>query len=168
MPSFHERKWEMSKNWTYDNSAKVLTRTYTTKVVNKETGKEEVLTLADPLMVEMNALYISVSFDDFDEVEELTAVNGIKQKLDDAIARSKDMTLAGAEQREVQEELYNRMAVDRKWNLEGKERGLKGPSVSLAVAVPPLLAAGFTVESIAKMFGKTVEVIEKVLKTGKE
>ena len=157
----------MAKNWVYDKAAKTLTRNYSEKVIDKNTGKESIKETASPLVCEMEALYISVNFRDFDEVEEWTAVNGLKQKLDDCTARSKDMTLTDPEKREIQEELWLRLCESRKWNSEGK-KGPKSESVGLKLVVPEFLALGWSAEKIAKVMQKPVDVIKKFIATGEE
>lgn len=155
----------MAKNWEYDKVTKVLTRTYSEKFLNKEL-KEEWRETAQPLICEMDALYISCDFHSFDEVEELMAVNGLKQKLDDTTARSKEMTLTDQEKREIQEALWTRLCEDRKWNAEGKARGPRSESVGLKVVVPEFLRLGLSVLKIAGLLGKPVEVIQKFIETG--
>ena len=52
--------------------------------------------------------------EDFNEVQITIIVYGLKQKLADATARSKDMKLTAYERKAVMEETYNRI-VDGKW-----------------------------------------------------
>ncbi len=135
----------MAKNWTYSNEAKgILTRSY----------KDE----TPSLVLEITDLY--PDFMEFDEPQELYIVNGIKQKLDDAIARGKEVKLTESEKREVQEIIWLRATVERKYNAEGKERG---PMVSLNKAVVGLAEAGLTVEVIAQTLGKKLEDVQSIL-----
>jgi len=136
----------MAKNWIYSNEAKgILTRSY----------KEE----TSSLVMELIELY--PEFMDFDDAQEMAIVNGIKQKLDDAIARSKDMTLSEEEKREIQETIWLRMSIERKYNTEGKKE--KGKQVPLNKAVLALREAGLSAEAIAQTFGKTVEDIQAII-----
>jgi hypothetical protein len=158
----------MAKNWTYNEETRTLTRTYTEKVVDKETGKETQVEAAPALEMALDDLFPNMNWERADEVEFGLAINGTKQKMDDAVARSKDEKLMEAEKRDVQSVLLERLQVERKWNMEGKAGGSRGPSVSLKIAVPPLVEAGFTADGIAKMFGKSLEIIQKFIETGEE
>ena len=134
----------MAKNWNYTTEDKgILVRAY----------KDE----TKSLMMDLTELY--PEFVDFDEPQELYIVNGVKQKLDDAIARSKDVKLSEKEKREIQEAIWIRATVDRKYNAEGKERG---QMVGLAVAVRILRKTGMTDEEIAKETKKSLESIQSV------
>lgn len=139
----------MAKNWTIE--AMDMTRTY----------KDEV-----PMLV-INLELLFPEIEDMDEAQQGTISNGVKQKLDDSIARSKEEKLTEVEKREVQSALWDRLKDDRKWNME-KTGGVRGPSVSLKTLIPALNAAGMTAEQMAAIVSKPLEVIEKFLKTGIE
>lgn len=158
----------MAKNWTYNEETRTLTRSYTEKQIDPNTGKETQAEAAPSLEMDMELLFPNMDWENADEVEINGMVNGIKQKMDDATARSKDEKLTEVEKRDVQSELLDRLQNARKWNMEGKAGGSRGPSVSLKIAVPPLVEAGFTADGIAKMFGKSLEVIQKFIETGEE
>jgi hypothetical protein len=166
----------MAKNWTYNEETHVLTRTYMQKVVNKETGKETQVEAAEALEMALDDLFPNMDWAQADEVEVGLAVNGTKQKMDDAIAKSKDEKLTEAEKRDVQSALLDRLQNQRKWNMEGKAGGTRGPAVPLKISVPPLLEAfiklGMSQEEaeqkLAKAFGKSLEVIQKFIETGEE
>ena len=55
------------------------------------------------------------NFNKLEEVQQLTIVNGVKQKLADSCARSKDEKLTPAERTEQMAKIWKRMVVDRKW-----------------------------------------------------
>jgi hypothetical protein len=156
----------MAKNWEVieGEDTSLLVRSYKVKVIDgqKETWEEA----AEDLTMNLDDLF--TGFKALDEVQQAVVINGLKQKLDDAVARSKDQALTEKEKREVQEALWERIAKDRKWNMEAKATGPRGPSVSLATIVPTLAEAGFSADVIAKMTGKTVEVIQKFIETGEE
>jgi hypothetical protein len=154
----------MAKNWEIKDGSSLLIRSYTEKQIKE--GKEVQVKVCADLVMDLTDLF--PEFLSFDEVQRNCVINGLKQKLDDAIARSKDQSLTEAEKREVQEALWLRISAERKWNAEGKETGSRGPSVSLALIVPPLLKAGYTAESLAKLTGKKLEVVQKFIETGEE
>ncbi len=142
----------MAKNWS----------------VNKENRSEMTRKYSDEtkdLLIDLIVLFPGI--DEYDDAQYGAVMNGVKQKLDDSIARSKDCKLTEAEKREVQEALWNRLSVDRKWNMP-KGESKRGPSVSLKNLIPALNAAGLDAAAMAKIINKPVEVIEKFLETGKE
>ena len=143
----------MAKNWIIDKEKMV--RTYADGVKN--------------LTVNPGAL-----FDDFagmETVKQQIIINGLQQKLDDTIARSKDMQLTEAEKREAQSALWDRLYVDREWNMPSAEKGPRGPSVSLANLIPAInefVKLGWTIEAIAGMLGKPADLIARYVNDGKE
>lgn len=156
----------MAKNWVVSEDMATLTRNYSEKYLNKETLKEEWRKTAEPLVFELDALVISTDFQALDEVEKLCFINGLKQKLDDTTARSKDMTLSDPEKREIQEAMWLRLVEDRKWNAESKTKGPRSESVGLKLVVPEFLKLGLSAEKIAGVMKKPVEVIRKFIETG--
>jgi len=100
------------------------------------------------------------------DVQQKVIVNGLKQKLADSVAVSKDAKMNASERHDSIAELWERL-LDGEWNRKG-ETGARGPSVSLKLLVPSLVAAGFDAQAIASMTGKNKEVIEKFLATGQE
>ena len=155
----------MAKNWVVNEEMTILTRNYSEKFLTKDL-KEEWRETASPLVCELDALVISVDFQTLDEVEKLCFINGLKQKLDDVTARSKEQALTDPEKREIQEALWTRLCEDRKWNAEGKARGPRSESVGLKLVVPEFLRLGLSVLKIAGLLGKPVEVIQKFIETG--
>lgn len=156
----------MAKNWVISEKMDSLTRNYTEKYLNKETLKEEWRETAPSLVLELDALVISVDFQSLDEVEKLCFINGLKQKMDDTTARSKDMTLTDPEKREIQEAMWLRLVEDRKWNAESKTKGPRSESVGLKLVVPEFLKLGWSAEKIAGVMQKKVEVVKKFIATG--
>lgn len=143
----------MARNWSYDEKKGVLTRSYEGGVMDL-TCKLEDLFPGFP--------------EDFDEAQQGTIFNGVKQKLDDSIARPKELKLSEVEKRTEQEALWLRLTVDRKWNMEGAGVKQRGPSVSLKTLVPALQAAGLNAQAIALATGKSLDVIQKFIETGVE
>lgn len=144
----------MAKNWTYDKETGTLTRSYTTKVDDK------VVPTAEPLNMDMAILF--EDWDAYDNVQQQVIINGLKQKLDDAIARSKDQKLTDKEKRDVQGTLASRIFEDREWNMPS-QAGTRGPSVSLAKVVPAMAEAGMDTKAIAQALGKTEEVVKQYI-----
>lgn len=136
----------MAKNWELNKEDGILTRNY----------KDE---------VESFPIHLPVLFKDFLEMElvqQNTIINGLKQKLDDCIARSKDCSLTEVEKRTEQARLWKRISLEREWNL-AKEGKVRGPSVSLKVLVSPLVKAGLSLEQISEVTEKPVEMIREFL-----
>ncbi len=136
----------MGRNWTVNGS--VMTRSY----------KDETLDLT----IDLEELFPGIEDGDYDEAQTGAIVNGVKQKLDDSIARSKDMKLSEAEKREVQEALWLRLSKERKWNAP-KTTGARGPAVSYKVVIPALEASGLDIETIAATLGTTIERVKPFL-----
>ncbi|MCK5015650.1 MAG: hypothetical protein KAS32_01145 [Candidatus Peribacteraceae bacterium] len=132
----------MAKNWTIEED--YMIRTYADEAV-------------DTLDIALDKLF--PEFEDLEKVQQACIVNGIKQKLDDSTARSKDMKLTEAEKRAVQEELWTRISVEKEWNMP-KQTGSRGPTVSYKVIVPALEASGLDVEAIAVTLSTTVERVQ--------
>lgn len=156
----------MAKNWVISESMDTLVRNYSEKVI--ENGKEVWKETAAPLVMDLDALVISVRFSTLDEVEKMCFINGLKQKLDDTTARSKDMTLSDTEKREIQSEMWIRLTEERKWNAESKTKGPRSESTPLKVVVPEFLKLGLSPEKIAGLLGKKLEVIQKFIASGME
>ncbi len=134
----------MAKNWKIEEDT--LTRAYEGDVT--------------PLVVKPSLLF--EDFEEMESVQKACVINGLKQKLDDSIARSKDMKLTEVEKREVQEALWLRISTEREWNM-AKTTGPRGPAVSYKLIVPNLQAAGLNAEAIAKTLSTTVERITPFL-----
>jgi len=150
----------MAKNWTLEVGT-VLVRRY--QVKNIETEKyEEVEPQLDLEMIDLFP-----EFKDMTDCQQQCILNGVKQKMDDSIARSKDMTLTEGEKRQIQEDLWNQI-LSGEWNKKEKKTGERGESVSLKLVVPALLAGGLSAEGIATMLKKKLEVIQKFIETGEE
>lgn len=133
----------MAKNWSIKKDG-VMTRVY----------KDDIIALT------IKPAILFLEFNDMDKAQQGTIINGIKQKLDDSIARSKDMKLTEVEKREVQEALWERLSVERKWSIPKAATGPRGPSVNLSVIIPALQAAGFDNKKIAKTIEKPLSVVE--------
>jgi len=71
--------------------------------------------------------------DNFNEVQLNVIVYGIKQKLADSCARSKDMTLTGAERVEQIAEVWERLKTGD-WNQKGVERNTSAKKIKEAQA----------------------------------
>ena len=109
------------------------------------------------LVIDINDL-----FEDFymlEVVQRATIINGLKQKIADSIARSKDAKLTEAEKRDVQETLWLRISVDKEWNMP-KATGARGPAVSYKVIIPALEASGLDAEVIAATLSTTLERVQ--------
>lgn len=148
----------MAKNWDFKEETGTLVRNYNLKEIMEESGKVEII-LMDKLEFSLIAL-----FEDFltlDEVQKSCIINGIKQKMDDSVARSKEEKLTLEEMKEIHEKLWERITIERKWNME-KEGGKRAGSVSLKLVLPILLKAGMSIEDIAKECKKNVEEIIKM------
>ena len=155
----------MAKNWAYNEKDLTLTRNYYTKDENGDSVEA-----CQGLVIDLDQLF--PTFGEFDEVQQNVVINGMKQKLDDAIARSKNMALSEPEKREVQEALATRILLERKWNMEGKAGGPRGPSVGLKVSVQPLydmftekfgLSEEEAIQKIADTFKKSPEQIQEFI-----
>lgn len=133
----------MAKNWMIEKS----------RMVRKYAGE----TL--DLVIDLEDLFPGID-EDYDEAQVGAILNGVKQKLDDTIARSKDMKLTEAEKREAQEALWNRLSTERKWNMPKQAKGPRGPAVSYKVIVPALEDSGLDVEAIAATLSTTVERVQ--------
>jgi len=139
----------MAKNWTI--SGEVMVRVYTDATPDLE-------------------IILSELFPDIEEMEDVqvsTIVNGVKQKLDDCIARSKDMKLTEAEKRDVQSTLWTRISEEREWNMP-KATGARGPAVSYKVVIPALEASGLDAATIAATLGTTLERVLPFMKKEEE
>jgi len=156
----------MAKNWEYNKESMTLIRNYTEKVIDEVTKEKVDVEVCASLG--MRLLDLFGNWESLDEVQQAVVINGLKQKLDDATARSKDEKLTEEEKREVQKTLWLRISEERKWNTEGKEKAERGPSVPLKTVVPALQEAGFGVEVIAKMLNKSLEVVQRFVETGEE
>ena len=142
----------MSKKlWSVDLDSGILTRHYEGDV--------------DDLTCDLTVLF--EEFCTMEPVQQRVIVNGLKQRLADTTARTKDAKLSESEKREVQDALWQRMSVEREY-LMPSEGGQRGPSVSLKTLVPALIQAGLDEAAIAAATGKTVEQIKKFLETGEE
>jgi len=131
----------MAKNWTINGD--VMVRVYTGETPD--------------LKIVLNKLFTGIK--EMEDVQVATIVNGVKQKLDDCIARGKEEKLTEAEKRDCQATLWERIAVDREWNLP-KATGARGPAVSYKTIIPALEASGLTVEVIAATLGTTIERVQ--------
>lgn len=105
----------------------------------------------------INIAELFVDLFDRDEAEFGCIVNGVKQKLADTIARSKDEKLTEQEKRDAQEALWTRMSVERKWNMPKQGGGVRGPAVSYKVIVPALEGSGLDITAIAATLSTTEE-----------
>jgi len=136
----------MAKLWTVVEG--VMTRVY---------KDEEVKDLT------INLVDLFPEFMDFDNAQKGCVVNGVKQKLSDTIARSKDMALTEAEKRTAQEALWLRNSVDRLWNLE--KTGGKRETVSYKALLPAVRSfrdLGYNTEKTAGLLSLPLEVVEAV------
>ena len=136
--------------------------------VDAKTGT--LIRLYDDATVADLTLNVTDLFADYlkmEEVQQLTIINGIKQKIADTIAVKTEAALTESEKREKQDTLWKRMINDREFNLPGGG-GTRGPSVSLKTLVPALIQAGLDESAIATATGKSVEVIVRFLETGEE
>ena len=143
----------MAKNWTIDDTD--MTRKYLTVdgVVTKN------------LLIDLEHLFPEI--EEYNDVQQACIINGMKQKLDDCTARSKDCKLTEAEKRVVQEELWNRISVEKEWNMP-KTTGPRGPAVSYKVIVPALEDSGLDVTAIAATLSTTVERVQPFMKETEE
>jgi len=139
----------MAKNWRIEEDT--LTRAYEGDVM--------------PLVIKPSLLF--EDFEEMESVQKACIINGLKQKLDDSIARSKDMKLTEKEKREVQEALWLRISGDREWNM-AKAGGTRAPSVTLKVIIPALIETGMDAEKIAATIEKPLEVVEKFMEEYEE
>lgn len=117
----------------------------------------------------LNMTDLFPDFLDMDEVECNVILNGVKQKIADTIARSKEEALTEAEKREAQLTLWERLTKDREWNLP-KVGGTRGPSVTLTNLIPAInefLKMGFTVEKIAGLISKPVDLVQRYVDEAK-
>jgi hypothetical protein len=105
-------------------------------------------------------------WDTLTDVQQKVVLNGLKQKLADSVAVSKDAKLTPKERSEAIAELWGRL-LEGEWNRKA-EAGTRGPSVSLKTLVPALVMAGLTPEAIAAATGKSLEAITKFIETGEE
>lgn len=144
----------MAKNWNINEETGLMTRLYTDDV--------EELTVDLTLLFPDNGDGILV-----EDVQRACVINGMKQKLDDSIARSKDMKLTEAEKRVVQAELWNRISVEREWNMP-KATGARGPAVSYKVIIPALEESGLDAEAIALTLNTTLERVIPFMKPSEE
>jgi len=141
----------MAKNWTYIEEEGILLRNY----------KDDV----ESLEIDMDRLF--PGWLEFEKVQKQVVINGMKQKLDDAIARSKDQALTEKEKAEVQYTLAERILHEREYNMPS-QAGTRGPSVSLAIVVPAFAKKGMSAEAIAETLGKPLEVIQKYISESEE
>lgn len=139
----------MAKNWTI--SEDVMTRMY--------------LDETPDLVVTLSDLFPEI--ETWEAVQVSTAVNGIKQKLDDCIARSKDAKLTEAEKRDCQLTLWTRIWEEREWNMP-KATGARGPAVSYKVIIPALEESGLDAEAIALTLNTTLERVTPFMKPSEE
>ena len=62
------------------------------------------------------------NFQEFDEVQQMAVVYGVKQNLSDKTARNKDVSLTLTEKADVMDERYTFMVEKRIWRQPGKEK----------------------------------------------
>ena len=142
----------MANNWTIDRY--VMTRVYT------DTTTDLTINLSD----------LFTEIEDMEEVQVSTVVNGIKQKIDDTIARSKDMKLTEAEKRVEQEALWNRISIEREWNMTKKASGPR-ETVSYAKLIPAVRdfkELGYDAEKTAGLLCLPLDIVERVYAEEKE
>ena len=155
----------MAKNWMFKNEENALVRTYSEKGIDEKTGKVIYTEVGESLYMALTEIF--PLFQSYSDVQKQMILNGLRQKMDDSIARSKDMTLSEKEKREVQSSLWDRISVDGIWNEKKKgERKERGASVSLSLVVPEFLKLGMSARKIAELLGKKQEIIEKFMRDG--
>ena len=88
----------------------------------------EILAINKKVSFKLSSLFEKIGT--FEEVQIMVIANGVKQKLGDALARAKDVKLTPEEMVTTLEEVWRRLAVDKKWNVEGK--GLRGGKIKSA------------------------------------
>lgn len=125
----------MAKNWNYENG--MLVRNFSEK-------KSEVVEFT----IEMELKGLFEEFAEFEEVQQLCIVNGLKQKIDDNLARPKELALTVTEQYTETVDLWKQLIEGRKWNKTERAGSGKGESVSLKLIVDPLRKAGLSEEAI--------------------
>ncbi|MHA1481875.1 MAG: hypothetical protein ACTSQA_00370 [Candidatus Heimdallarchaeaceae archaeon] len=145
----------MAKLWSSDITTGIMTRNY------KNTTVET---------LNIDAALLFPNWLTMNDCQKQCVFNGLKQKIDDAIARTRQEKLTDKEAREVQETVANRILAppdgeEPKWN-SGVKGGRKTTSVGrnlLLASVKPLMATGVytTAESIQKVIHVPVELIQK-------
>lgn len=128
------------KLWTLDLDNGTLTREY-------QDGVKE---------LELDMANLFEDFLDYEVVQQMTIVNGVKQKIADTVATSKDMKLTEGEKRERQETLWTRMTVEREWNLPSAGRV---PGISYKKLIPGLREQGMSDETIAEFLSVDEDVV---------
>lgn len=120
-------------------------------------------TYADKTSRDFSVTKLFPDFLKYDEAQRGTIINGIKQKLEDKCAKSKDEKLSEAEKRVVHDTTWRLLSVDRKWNV--KERAEKAPAVTLTVlerAILPMIDKGFDVEQISMLLTIPLERVKEI------
>jgi hypothetical protein len=143
----HVKENSMAKNWTINEETGVMERAY---------GDGQ-----PALTVSMDTIY--PMWTEFNEVQKCNAINGLKQKMDDFITRSKDEKLNEKEKREQHLLLWERLTVEQKWNATTKG-GTRGPSVSLKALIPAInefIQMGYSIEKIAGLIDKPVDLVKR-------
>ena len=152
----------MAKNWEVKEDGS-MTRRY---LVKKIDGDKEVWVEAEkPLTFFLYDLF--PTYMEMEPVQQSCICNGMKQKLDDAVARSRDMALTEKEKQQEQASLLEQIISRREWNSASK-KAEKAPSVGLKLVVPVLLKLGLSVEQISQQLGKSQEAVQRFVETGEE
>lgn len=103
------------------------------------------------------------SWSALDEIQRFYIAYGVKQKLSDKCAATKDQTFTEVEKIARMKELYNFTVKERKLPKSEKDGGVKGPKAALGTVVKNGLEMGLTVDQIAMLTGKSAEVIARVI-----
>jgi len=104
-----KKKW---MSWTLSEDMSVLTCAF-----------DDVLEHTPDLVCNLREFFKSVKWERLEDVEKLALVNGIKQKLADKTAASKDLAMSAKEKRAVMAATWERLCNKRLWNAPAQARG---------------------------------------------
>lgn len=89
---------------------------------NSLKGPKLVVSCNDERVADFDLTLLFPNFGEFDEVQKMSVVYGVKQNLSDKTARNKDVSLTLNEKAGVMEERYAFMVNERVWRQPGKEK----------------------------------------------
>lgn len=115
-----KKKW---MNWTLNETMDVLTCSF-----------DDILEHTPDLVCNLREFFKSVKWERLEDVEKLALVNGIKQKLADKTAASKDLAMSAKEKRAVMAATWERLCNERLWNAKAEPRGKVQTRIDNALA----------------------------------
>lgn len=101
----------------------------------------------------------------FDKVQKLCVANGLKQKLVDKTARSKDQggPMTATERKQTVEAMWEQLTVEKLWTKAAEGSGARGPMASLIPLVKNAVGMGMTAEEIVQLTSKPLEQIQTIM-----